>query len=187
MQVSKYKKITNRIASSVVIEDLKVYLPGKGSWTIVLAASAEASKDLRENRHLVKLESIQTENPMPVWPFIKSPPPKRVPSPEPDPGPRELKELLQSVRGIQTALQELLLRPSPAPADVLAAHVQAIQQRGGIPPGLPGGPDPSEDPLFIPSQIIPKDTDADIQAREGKVQKDNFDEGANALKRARGK
>lgn len=184
MRPSKYK-IINLIASSVTLEDLRIHLPGKGSWAIVHAASADASKDLRDNRHLVKLVPFQTEAPMRVWPFIKAPP-KALP-PKPAVSPRELRELFQSVRGIETALQELLLRPSPAPADVLAAHVHAIKQRGGIPPGLPGGPDPADDPMFIPSQIIPADMDADIQAHEGEVQKDDFQEGMDALRRVRKK
>ena len=186
MRPDKYK-ITNLISSGVVLEDLKVHLPGKGSWIIVHAASADASEDLRKNRHLVKLEAIYIRKPMPVWPFIKSVPTKNTLPLGPIHDSQELGKLLSSVRGIEAALRELLLRPSPAPADVLAAHVHAIRQRGGIPSGLPGGSDPADDPIFIPSQIVPTDLDADIRSHEGEVKKDDFDEAADALRRVRGK
>ncbi|KKL85933.1 hypothetical protein LCGC14_1949770, partial [marine sediment metagenome] len=126
---------------------------------------------------------IYTEKSVPVWPFIKSVPVKNVPPPGSISDSRELEGLLSSVRGIESALKELLQRPSPAPADVLAAHVHAIRQRGGI----PSGPDPADDPMFIPSQIIPTDLEANIQAYEGEVEKDDFNEGAEALRRVRGK
>lgn len=186
MRPDKYR-IVNQIASGVTLEDLRVHLPGKGSWAVVHAASADASKDLRENRHLVELKPFRTERSMPVWPFIKSPPTGKALLSKPSLNPQEMEKLLQSVQGIEAALQELLGRPSPVPASVLAAHVHAIRQRGGIPPGLPGGPDPADDPMFIPSRIVPTGMEADIQAQEGEVRKDDFQEGADALREARKK
>jgi hypothetical protein len=182
MRPDRYK-IINEACADVTVEDLRVHLPGRGSWSIVLAASLEASKDFGKVRHLVRLEPVRDERKMPVWPFIKAPEPE--PARIPAPGkPVELDELVRSVRGIEQALKELLLRPSPAPADVVAAHVHAIGQRGGIPAGLPGA-DPSDDPMFIPSKIVPDSAEADIQVREGEVRKDDFDAAAAALRRAR--
>jgi len=180
MRPDRYK-IINQTYADVMIEDLRIHLPGKGSWSYVFAASLEASKDFKKVCHFVKLEPVRIERQMPIWPFVKAP---RAPDPEPPKKSVELKELIESVRRIERALQDLLTRPSPPPADVVAAHVHAIGQRG-IPVGLPGAP--LDDPVFIPSKIIPDGADADIKIREGEVQKDDFDAAANALKKARKK
>lgn len=189
MLQSNYKRITNLISSGVSIDDLRVFLPGKGSTATVLAATADGSADLKRNRHLVKVELVRTEKPMPVWPFIKQP---QVAAPPPPPSvvepmsSEELQAIRESTLSIETMLRELLTRPSPASADVVAAHVHAIRQRGGIPDGLVKS-DAPDHPMFIQSRIVPEDTEAEINAVEDEVQKDDFDAGMDALRRARKK
>jgi hypothetical protein len=98
----------------------------------------------------------------------------------------ELQAIRDSTRGIESMLRELLTRPSPASADVVAAHVHAIGQRGGIPEGLVQS-DAPDHPMFIPSKIMTGSTETEIKARTGEVRKDDFDAGMDALRKARRK
>lgn len=195
---SERKKITNLIPGDVVIEDLGVRLRGRGDSSIVPTEAAAASRDLAKNSRFVRVETIRVQDPVPFWPFVK----ERV---EPQPGRQrppvledpvrqssELVELKRYLSSINQALQSLLERPAPAPPEVVAAHVRTAQSVAVLPAGLPGAPNlpgagSGSDPMFIPSKIVPDDASASIKVKEESVVKDDFEDGLDALRKARRK
>jgi len=170
-------KITNISNTSVVIEDIRVYLPGKGDNDIVNTELISRSKNFQDIKNLVRVEEIKTNKPMPVWPFHK-PPAKQA---EP---PREnLGSIKEDVKIIKELLTELLSRPSAPPAEVVAAHMRVAQERKEL---LKSGDLPlsTKDPLFVPSHIIPDDAETVIKTKEIEIDKDDFDGDVEALRKA---
>lgn len=184
-----------------MIEDLSVRLAGKGCEVTVLTSVAEASYDLRDrlNQRQVTLIRVGPE----VWPVagpvVLPPLPSRalvsgpsaqvpprlqeaVPVPAPA-APAESPEMMRVLNSINRNLEMLLLRPSPPPAEVVAAHVRAIAA-GPVPEGLPGAPHPQ----FIPSTILPSDPFAggDIKVKKSDVSV-GVDDSVSALKELRKK
>jgi len=156
---------------AVSVEDLGVHLSGKGSTATVLTASAMASSDLRE-RIAARQVSISSPG-LPatrMWPLAERvvlpplPPPSQPPPSSPPPASLEY---LQVLKDINEKLGVLVLRPSPPPAEVVAAHVRAVAQAGPVPQGLPGAPHPQ----FIPSTILPdgEGAGADIKVSRSDV------------------
>ena len=195
---SERKKVTNLIHGDVVIEDLGIRLRGKGDFSIVPMEAASVSRDLVRNSRLVKVETIGVQDPVPFWPFMKKKvkPQSRPHSPPAQMSPvqqsSELSELKRYLSGINQALQSLLERPIPAPPEVVAAHVRTAQSMGPLPAGLPGAPNlpgagSGRDPMFIPSKIVPDNTSTFIKVKDGSVAKDDFEDGLDALRKARGK
>ena len=179
-----------------MIEDLGVRLRGRGDSSIVPADAAAVSRDLARNSRFVRVETIRTQDQVPFWPFIKD---ERSPV-RPDPSPvkqvpaqqvSELDELKRYLSGINQALQSLLERPAPAPPEVVAAHVRTAQSALSLPAGLPGSPNlpaagRGDDPMFIPSKIVPDQAVASIKVKEEVVEKGDFDDGLEVLKKMRG-
>ena len=104
---------------------------------------------------------------MPVWPFNKPEPREEEPPKE------DIGGLRRDVKAIKDMLSELLSRPSSPPADVVAAHLQVAQERRKLleTGKLPLAP---EDPMFVPSTILPDDAEAVIKTEESEVEKDDF-------------
>lgn len=179
-------RIVNLIQAGVRLDDLGVLLPGKGSEAVVLAATASASADLRRARELrwVSIAPVRVAKEMPVWPFISEQKPASRP---------ESAGGIESVlRNIDSKLGELLRRPMPAPPEVVAAHVRSISSMPAVPAGLPGGgplpgPGAASHPQFIPSVILPDESEFDsrIQPSVEEVEAPSLDEGVAALKRMR--
>ena len=184
-------RILNISSADFVVEDLGLHVPRGGSSRPAYADSVRRSKSLRDLAGMYKIVPIM-EASVPVWPFIKEQP---RPQPEPSPpaasfSPEAAAEALASIkeieRSLRDTLEELRSRPSAPPADVLAAHVHAISQRGGIPLNLPGGEDPSSTPMFLPSKIVP-DAKADIRSKDENVDKADLDDGIASLRKLRKK
>lgn len=191
--MSEFKKITNLIPGDVVVEDLGVRLRGLGDSRTVPAEAAAASADLGRNSRFVKVETIRTKDKVPFWPFVRErrpdPRPEPVQAPSPSPSP-DLSALQKQMEGIASGLQALLERPPPAPPEVVAAHVRTAQSRSSMPLGFPGGPNlpgagTGDEPLFIPSKIVPDEAEASIKVSEEAVDKGDFEEGLAALRRAK--
>jgi hypothetical protein len=174
--LNKYK-ITNITTSGVVIEDIGVFLPGKGNYSIVDTDLLERSKDFREVENLVRVEKIRVPEPMPVWPFHKPPTPKKE---ERKVSQEELGGIRQDLKAIRELLAELLSRPSAPSPEVVAAHMQIAQERREL---LGSKKLPlSKDPMYIPSSIIPEDAESVIRADETEVTKDDFESNLEALR-----
>lgn len=172
-------KITNITAASVVIEDIGVYLPGKGSHQIIKSELVERSRDFQDVKKLVRVDQVRSPKPMPIWPFVKKPAPEE---PEVEPPRGELGDIRQDVRKIMELLTELLSRPSAPPPEVVAAHMQVAQERREL---LKEGKLPlGGDPMFIPSSIVPDEAEVIIKTEEVEITKDDFDGDLEALKKA---
>jgi hypothetical protein len=171
-------KITNISSISVVIEDMGVYLPGRGDSSIVNADILKKSRNILDVKGLIRIDEVKVPKPMPVWPFHKPEIPEEEETPR-----RELGNIEKDIRDIKKLLAELLSRPSAPPAEVVAAHLQVARERREL---LKSGTLPlaPEDPMFIPSTIVPDDAEAEIKASETEVIPDDFDGSLEALKRA---
>ncbi len=181
--------ITCLSPSSVAVEDLGVRLSGRGSTASVLESSALASSDLKR-RVADRLVSVSREPSARVWPVarparppaaLESPPPASAPSSSPasavsDP------DLLRVLTDISGKLGDLLRRPSPPPAEVVAAHVRAIASHASVPEGLPG----AAHPQFIPSTIVPTESAADIKVKQAESSV-GVDDSISALRKLRKK
>ncbi len=163
--MGNFLRIRCLVPTSVMIEDMSVRLVGKGDEATVLTSAAMVSQDLRDrlDSRQVTLVRVGPE----VWPLagpvVLPPLPPRalvsgpsaraqeaspvVPPPPPQAASPDIVGVLKS---IDQSLKALLLRPSPPPAEVVAAHVRAISSIP-VPDGLPG----AAHPQFIPSTILP--------------------------------
>lgn len=171
------RKITNISSSSVVIEDIRVYLSGRGDSSIVNADVLAKSKDIIAVRSLVRIDEIKVPRPMPIWPFHKPEPPKEESS---DKG---MGVIENDIRAIKELLTELLSRPSAPSAEVVAAHLQVARERRELlrTGELPLAP---ADPMFVPNKIIPEDAESVIKTEEVEVTPEDFDGDLAALKKA---
>jgi len=176
--MSDRRKITNISVSGVVIEDIGVYLPGRGDNSIVDAILIEKSRDFQEIKDLVRVDKVP--KPMPIWPFHKSPPavPKKEKAPE-----KGLGTVEQDIKAIRELLSQLLARPSAPSAEVVAAHLQVAKERRELlrSKELPLA---IEEPMFVPKSIIPADAESVIKTEEAEITKDDFDGDLDALRKA---
>lgn len=195
--LSEMVRITSVVLHGVSLEDIHVYLPGKGNYQDVDSNTASTSKDLQRYKNWVRIDKIDRKKPVPIWPFVKAQPPASVyPVPAPIPVPAQVPdqsspELIRVLKKLESSLVELLQRPSSPSPEVVAAHVRSLQEMQFVPAGLPGGPrlpgpGASSDPIFIPSTIVPVGAETDIKVREEKVEKSDLEDGIAALRRARG-
>lgn len=184
--MGNFLRIRCLVPTSVMIEDMSVRLVGKGSEVTVMASAAEASHDLRDRLGMrqVALLKVGPE----VWPLAgpvvllplpprpPTPPPPSVPAPA-QPGAPDIALVLSS---IDQSLKALLLRPSPPPAEVVAAHVRAVSSL--VSPVAPS----AVHPQFIPSSILPSGEGAgsDIRVRKSETSV-GVDESVSALKELR--
>jgi hypothetical protein len=174
------------MSTSVVIEDLGVHLPCKGSSAIVDADSASRSKNLKERKQWIRIEPIPEVKPMPVWPFLKvQPKPSPPVPPPPDDDIRQILSVL--AQRTQTLLEIMAAKSSPQDSsEILAAiaRIPSISVAAAIHTQVQ-----SDVPLFIPGQIVPTQAQADsrIHAREEAVTVDDMDASLQALRQARKK
>ena len=177
---NELSKITNITAASVVIEDIGVFLSGKGSTQTVKSEVIAQSKNFHDVKKLVRVDKIRTIKPMPIWPFIKKPIPAQ---PEKEPPKGELGDIRQDIRKIRELLSDLLSRPTAPDPEVVAAHMQVSQERKKL---FQDGnlPLPVDDPMFIPSSIVPDEVEVVIKTSEVEITKDDFDGDLEALRKA---
>jgi hypothetical protein len=167
----KYK-ITNIVNADVIIEDLSIRLPGKGSNVIIDANIANRSRDLVVNRNLIRIDKIGEKVPMPIWPFVKS---KKLPDPTP-----ESNATQKDLSDIKSMLADILLRMnSESASKTVIKKVIAVSQNQ-VPEILE-----VQEPMFIPSKIMPDQAEVDIKLREREVSKTDLSEGIKALKKLR--
>jgi hypothetical protein len=178
-------KIINITSSDVVIEDLSLRLPGKGSFGIVDANAADRSKNLQDCKKLVRIERFGSSKPMPLWPFVKPPPPPRkkvktrtktitktMGKSDEHKSIQDLSGVREDLQDIKRLLSELLIRPGT----IGAPESVGVDPETTIPS--------MKDPMFIPSNIVPNDAEAQMSANEDEIQRDDFDDSLSALKKA---
>jgi|WetSurMetagenome_2_1015567.scaffolds.fasta_scaffold155382_1 hypothetical protein len=180
------------ISSSVSIDDLGVHLAGIGSTSIVFAASASASKDLKNaiRNKWVVLQQLGED--VKIWPLSGF---RETPKVPPTPSENHDSSMIRLLGDINNNLKELLERPIPPAPEVLAAHVRSLSSMPVVPPGLPGGGSlpgigssnsPISHPQFIPSQLVPDVNVDDIHVTEETSDR-GIDASVDALRKARRK
>jgi len=159
------KRITNILNSSVVIEDINVFLPGKGSYVDVSIELANFSKDLVKNSHFVKVTEIGSNN-MPIWPLIsRKPIPIHKNELETRSEPQiidqniniskeDINDIKELARSIKESLSHLAQKENNYPPELFERIISAISSSSGS--HTPSSFSPKgNDPIFIPSTIVP--------------------------------
>lgn len=181
--------VTNRLPASLTIEDIGVRLDaagGSSSSKLLPQQTFDSSRQIREYERK-KWVTIEVRPPVPiakapvaVWPFSAAPPSAPVTAPVLTPSPEAvmLQGIMAKLDGMLAAIQK---GPTPAviyqTAAALPAPVAASQ----------AVPQPSVEPMFIPSQIVPKSADVSINVKTSESESEDFDSGLEALKKARRK
>jgi len=185
-------QIQNLLHTSLIIEDIGVTLQaigGQDSIRIIPDRLYTSSRLLIEyqNKKWVRISVCNQEAPrMPIWPFSKPPaaPPPIPPPPPPSspvqvssPASDEVRALRGSVDILTRKINELLQQGPifQAPIQAYRAPVQDI----------PDSLQTVDEPMFLPSSIVPKTADVRIQVTETESESKDFDSSLDALKQAR--
>lgn len=174
-------RITNIVNADVIIEDLSIRLPGKGSSAIMNADVVNRSKDLVINRNLVRVDKIEENSSMPIWPFVKPELDKILEKPAPI---LESDTTQKDITEIKLMLADILLKMNskPEPKTIIIEKVNSITRGQDI-----ASETPTQELMFIPSKITPDAAETDIKLREREVSKDDLSRGVQALKRLKSK
>lgn len=186
MITSDNSVITSMIHMSLVIPDLGVSLPGKGSTSVVSTYSASRSPTLQSfiSQRWVQVRKLNVGSNMPHWPFY-SPPLPPLPEMTVSAAPMAVPTADVLLSEIRDLLQKLTDRqPSP---EVLATHIALQQAR------VSGAPSPGaihvagrvdDAPEFIPSSIVPTEKlDSSIKSTSREVTKTGMDDASAALRK----
>lgn len=167
------KRITNVLNSGVVIEDINVFLPGKGSYVDVPINLANASKDLIKNSHFIKVTEIGSDD-MPIWPLISR---KSVPIKKDEASSKQEIHMNDSVslskedvnvikdlaKSIKESLEHLVQKDNHYTPEMFEQMVLAISSKLSSASGSShstSSASRSADPIFIPSTVVPDENQA---------------------------
>lgn len=168
----KYK-ITNIVNADVVIEDLSIRLSGKGKSIVIDAITADKSRDLIANRHLIRIDRVGEAVQVPIWPFSKD---KVEPAP--------IKESVKNITKDDISEIKLLLASILSKMNDNRDIKTIIIEKSGI---IVDPTMKSEEPLFIPSKIIPDQAEVSIKLKENEILGNDLSRGVQALKKLRSK
>lgn len=195
MNILSYK-IFNLLNTSIKIEDLGITLQSRGGQDGVCTISSDSynrSSSLKDllNKKWVSAQPVHTV-------VTNSHVPTRVPQASPpDDSLRDSNavSIQNDIRALNSKFDEMLAAfrtasqtpaPAPAPAPV---YIQVPMQTGSYTPGqhqthISSQPD---NPIFIPSSIVPKGADVHISSNEESSAVEDFEDSLAALKAARKK
>lgn len=177
--------ITNLMNMSVIIEDIHVRLPCKGSSMVINADVMAKSRDLKTCRNWVDVKLVSRSKPMPIWPLVKpalffksetqsTSPPIVQPSSELD----EVRQSLRKIEQSTKAMLDLLAYRSLSP-EVIQQQPQfkdsQLFQESQVPP---------MDPIYIPKTMVSKDAEISMHTNKGEMSID-LDAVTAALRNAR--
>lgn len=171
--------VTNRLATSLIIEDIGVRLNASGGNKLLDEHTYSASRLIKEYEQK-KWISVVTRSepvakpPIPIWPFSSSP----VLPPAPPSPPADvviLHGLVAKLENIIHIMQSPARSAAPMHSSGLPIYSPAPQQQA------------SDEPMFIPSIIVPGVVDMKINVATTETEKEDFDSGLAALKKARKK
>ena len=195
-------KITNLIQSSVVIEDIGVFLPCKGSSVILNESVVSSSKDLKSHKNWLKVEpyNMKPKKSVNIWPFTKSnhkvDRPNLVPQQFSQQVPQQLqivqpiKHDAQDIKDMRQMMHEIVKHVQRITDQVtklssVQVPVQQIQYQNVMSSVSQDVIGPNE-PMFIPSQILPKKAEVRINSVKDEVKQDSgVEEAMAALRKLR--
>jgi hypothetical protein len=186
-------EVSNNLSTSLVVEDIGVSLQARGgldSSRVITQNMRDSSSDLRkmiQMRWVTVSSRPPAMSPVPVWPLsgIRTSPvdvPAQ-PAPAAAPPPAAVVPPVQDVSSLVSSVSHL---------DGMMSEILSILKRGGAPHGLPlpaQSPhfqQPSQDPFFIPSKVVP-DAEAKITVASSETDSKEFDESKKALSKMRKK
>ena len=166
--------ITNRLGTSLLIADIGVRLE-PGSSKELMEHTFKSSRQLREYEQkkwvgIAVRSAAPKKVPMPIWPFSSTPASVPTPTPSPSPDTTILHGLVAKLENLIVGLQARTSTTGPT----AATELTVIQQ-----------PQRSDEPMFIPSQIVPDTADVSINVATSETDRQGFDAGLEALKKAR--
>jgi hypothetical protein len=178
--------VTNRLPSSLTIEDIGVRLDGAGgasSSKLLPEQTFMSSRQVREyeRKKWITIEQrapapVPPKPPIPVWPFSAAPSHPTIPPPAPPVESAMLQSIMAKLDSMAAALQR-----APTP--------QVIYQTASALPGQAAQAvsKPSDEPMFIPKQIVPESAEVKLNVQTSEADTEDFDAGLEALKKARKK
>lgn len=180
--------VTNRLATSLIIEDIGIRLEpagGTASSKLLTEQTYHASRKLKEYEQKKWIAiSVRTSPPpkaaIPIWPFSVAPVHPQLPVPSES---AALHALVTKLEGIVQSLQAPLMAVSRAPAPSPATIYQAAT---ALPQSMPSS-QASDEPMFIPKQIMPDAADVNINVATSETEREDYDAGLAALKNTRKK
>jgi hypothetical protein len=182
-------KLTNLSNTSHVIEDLGVNLPGKGSTCVVNADAADRSKRLASLLTANTINKQPHKNEMKIWPRNvqpKPPPEASAETSEVSELKREISKLGSRIDNLGSKLDTLISLVEEGVSslsDRISTEIQSVQIQAQAPvksrntqtsaaSGVPEIVEDPDEPMFIPSQIVPEGTKGRININEGEEKKD---------------
>lgn len=171
--------VTNRLSTSLIIEDIGVRLGASGGSKLISDYTYNASRHIKEYEQK-KWVSIATrpspavKAPIPIWPFSATPPPVQTahaPSSE-----------VTILHGLVAKLENIIHSLHSAPRAAVPVATSGLPTYSSVPQ-----PQPSDEPMFIPSVIVPSVVDMKINVATTESENKDFDSGLEALKKARKK
>lgn len=181
-------EVSNNLSTSLVIEDIGVTLQARGgvdSSKVITDNMHGMSSDIRKMVQLkwvtVSLRQASARRPMSIWPLSGlAHQPSRPPTPEPAvkavpalPSGPDISSITSCVARLDDAMVEVLrfLRFG-------AAH--------GVGPSAPGAPMIPQDPIFLPSRMVPE-AEVRMTVSSSETEASSFDESKEALAKLRQK
>jgi len=170
--------IRNLLHTSLTIEDAGVTLQARGTQ-VISDRLHESSRMIKEysTKKWVHVSFQQDPKPMPIWPFSK---PKPISVPTPNPSTDEVTVLKGAVNQLEGRIAELIqaIRSSgPTSPVYLASTPKTI----AAPPVM----ETIDEPMFIPTKIVPDAADVRINVDQSESDNTNFDSNLDALKSMR--
>lgn len=189
-------RIINQANHLVSIDDIDVKLDRYGSYAEVPSHVAHSSTDLAKLKKWLSIQYVKKSNPMPFWPLIfnnRSIGPKKSEEPH---IPESISEETNKVENIEKDISEIKTvlndisnhlknLPSSNNIDVNTLLNQLVtrgSERINIPEFAEVRPDESK-PIFVPSNLVPKNAEVRIKKKEETVEKEDMQEGLAALRR----
>lgn len=185
-------RVTNLLSTSVSIEDLGITLQARGGEDGSTSISDEAKNSSRslallQNAKWVSVVPHNSSPKMPMWPISKPPPPPATPTVTAAvPPPPAVPVIAPPVMPMDPMMLETIRRLESTIAE-LASVIRSAPAAVATPPaGIPAVSIPrSEDPQFIPSNIVPTDVNVEIHARPEETSVPDFEQSASSLKNMR--
>jgi hypothetical protein len=157
------------------------------------AHSVQRSKDLQEVAKLIRVQLLPEQAPTPPIPTLFPPPPdhpvfvsspKPLPPPLPPPPPIATVSVPPSPsREEFDQLSKQLMEVGLNTKGILELLAERLHDKV---PVLPSSNPVMADPMFIPDRIVPETSSSTMRVKETEVEKDDFDQSQEVLKRIRG-
>jgi hypothetical protein len=180
-------EVTNNLNTSLTIEDINVTLQARGGSdsSKIITQNLIESEDLRRLKNLRWITITPRPSPIPVWP-LSGLSPAPVPSapvasnPAPAPAPPSI------VASSRPEVPDQISSVMSAVSEILELLKKGVSHSPSVPSSTQTFSSSSQDPIFIPSKIIP-DAEMKITVASSESDSSSFEDSSEALRRMRKK